>query len=70
MINTCGVIKHGWLANPRTEWRFLARKITDFCGPFSSTPCLRTLEGTVHQKTSRPSVEDQPTPQIHENQSR
>ena len=25
-----GVIKHGWLENHRTEWRFLARKITDF----------------------------------------
>ena len=24
-----GVIKHGWLENPRAEWRFLARKITD-----------------------------------------
>ena len=24
-----GVIKHGMLENPRTEWRFLARKITD-----------------------------------------
>ena len=23
------VIKHGWVENPRTEWRFLARKITD-----------------------------------------
>ena len=30
-----GVIKQGWLENPRTEWRFLARKITYFYGPFS-----------------------------------
>ena len=30
------------MENPRTEWRFLARKITDFYGPFSSTPCLTT----------------------------
>ena len=27
---TSGVIKHGWLENPRTEWRFLARNITFF----------------------------------------
>ena len=25
------VIKHGWPENPRTEWSFLARKITDNC---------------------------------------
>ena len=31
-----GVIKHGVLENPRTEWRFVAGKITDFYGPFSS----------------------------------
>ena len=36
------VIKHGLLENPRTEWRFLARKITELNGPFSSTPCLIT----------------------------
>ena len=30
-----GVIKHGWLENPRTERRFLARKITYFYDPFS-----------------------------------
>ena len=35
-----GLIKHGELGN--TEWRFLARKITDFYGPCSSTPCLIT----------------------------
>ena len=23
-----------WLANPQTEWRFLARRITDFYGPW------------------------------------
>ena len=28
------VIKHGWLENPQTEWRFLARKIIDFHGPW------------------------------------
>ena len=30
---------HGWLENPGTQWRFLqpvARKITDFYGPFST----------------------------------
>ena len=27
------VIKHGWLEHPRTEWRFIAGKITDFKGP-------------------------------------
>ena len=32
------------MANPRTEWRFLARKITELNGPFSSTPCLMTPE--------------------------
>ena len=31
-----------WLENPRTEWRFLANKITYFNGPFSSQPCLIT----------------------------
>ena len=31
-----------WLENPRTEWRFLARKITYFYGPFSRKPCLIT----------------------------
>ena len=38
-----------WLAmeNPRTEWRFLARKIVDFNGQFSSTPCLMTLAGMM-----------------------
>ena len=36
------VMKHGWLENPRKEWRFLARKLTDFHGPFSSAPCLNT----------------------------
>ena len=25
-------IKHGWLENPRAEWRFLARKITELNG--------------------------------------
>ena len=40
------VIKHGWLENPRTEWRFLARKITDFYSPFSSTPCWMNREGS------------------------
>ena len=30
------------MENLRTEWRFLARKITDFNGPFSSKPCLIT----------------------------
>ena len=36
-----------WLAgkSPVTEWMFLARKITYFNGPFSSTPCLMTPEG-------------------------
>ena len=36
-------IKHGWLENPRNEWRF-HRKITYFYGPFSSQPCLITGE--------------------------
>ena len=40
------VIKHGWLENPRAEWRFLARKITDFYSPFSSTPCWMNREGS------------------------
>ena len=31
----------GW-ENPYNKWRFLARKITDFYDPFSSTPCLIT----------------------------
>ena len=31
-----GVIKDGWLENPRTEWRFKNEKIIDFYGPFSS----------------------------------
>ena len=49
-------IKEGWgsspLENPRTEWKFLARKIMDFYGhhygPFSMIfqLCLMTLEGT------------------------
>ena len=30
-----GVIKNGWLENRRTEWKFLARKITYLYGPFS-----------------------------------
>ena len=33
-----GFIKRGWLENPRTEWRFLARKITDFYGFYG--PCF------------------------------
>ena len=37
-----GFIKHGWLENLRTEWRFRARKITNKNGPFFSTPCLIT----------------------------
>ena len=37
---------HGWLEDPPTEWRFLARKITDFYGPCSSQPLeLMTPEG-------------------------
>ena len=36
------VIKHGWLENPRAEFRFLARKITELNGPFSSKPWLIT----------------------------
>ena len=40
-----GVIKHGWLENPRTQWSFLARNLTDFYGPLSSTSCLMTTEG-------------------------
>ena len=35
----------GWLGNPRTEWRFPARKNTDFYGSCSSQPCLMTQEG-------------------------
>ena len=27
-------IKHGWLENLRTEWTFIARRITDLYGPF------------------------------------
>ena len=44
-----------WLAgkSPVTEWRFLARKITDFYGPFSSTPCLMTLEGIIGDPLKR-----------------
>ena len=38
------IIKQGWLQNPGSEWRFLARNITDFYGPFSSTPCLMKPE--------------------------
>ena len=30
-------IQHGWKI-PRTQWRVLARKVTDFNGPFSSQP--------------------------------
>ena len=37
------VIKHGCLENPRAEWRFRARNIIYFCGPFFSTPCLMTV---------------------------
>ena len=29
-----GVIKHGWLESPQTEWRFIARTITDIHRPF------------------------------------
>ena len=29
------VIRHGWLEHPRSEWRFLARKITYVYGLFS-----------------------------------
>ena len=47
-----GVIKHGWLENPRAECRFLARKIIDLYGPFSSTLCLMTLEGKDLKKES------------------
>ena len=31
-----------WLENPRTEWRFLARKITELNCLFSCKPCLIT----------------------------
>ena len=30
------------LKSPVSEWRFLARKITELNGPFSNTPCLMT----------------------------
>ena len=30
-----GVIKHGWMENPRSEWSFFLKN-TDFYGPFSS----------------------------------
>ena len=43
------LVKHGWLENPRAEWRFVAGKITDFNGPFSSRPCLIT--GGYHIST-------------------
>ena len=32
-----GFIKQDWKV---TEWRFLARKVTNFYGPFSSKLCL------------------------------
>ena len=38
-------IKHGVLEHPLMKLRFLARKITYFYGPFSSTPSLMTPEG-------------------------
>ena len=40
-----------------TEWRFLARKITCFYGPFSSKPCLMTPEGKnpIHNPMKPPS---------------
>ena len=34
------VIKHGWLENPQTEWRFLARKIIDKWSIFNCYVCL------------------------------
>ena len=42
------VVKHGWLQNPRAEWRFIARNIIYFYGPFSSEPCLMTPEGVLY----------------------
>jgi hypothetical protein len=39
-----GVIKHGWLRNPRTKWRFIkiiAGKTSCIDGAFSSKPCLQ-----------------------------
>ena len=47
------IIKHGWL-NPRIKWRFLARKITDFYAPLSSTPCLFTGGYPLFNKQSYP----------------
>ena len=35
------------MENTRTEWRFVARKITYFYGPFSSKACLMTPEGNI-----------------------
>ena len=45
------VIKHGWLENPRTEWRFIRRKITDFYIPFSSQPSLNTGGYDMHNNS-------------------
>ena len=45
-VVSSGFMKHGWLENPRTEWRFYERNITEFYGPFSSQPCLKTPQGT------------------------
>ena len=44
------VIKHSNGKSPINgyQWRFLARKITDSYGPFSSTPCLMTPEGNIN----------------------
>ena len=40
------LVSSNWLENPRTEWRFLARKIHGFLWSMaSSTPCLMTPEG-------------------------
>ena len=56
------IIQHGWLENPRTEWKFLERKITDFYGPFSSTPWLIWLM-TPESKTPD-GIEKTVTPHI------
>ena len=49
------VIKHGWLEHPRTEWRLIAGKITDFKGPsYKSIIILAINLHSVQEFSSHP----------------
>ena len=44
-------MKHGWLQNPRTKWRFIAWNIIERNGGFSSKRCLITRGYTSPNKS-------------------